>query len=553
MRSALLFTLIAIAAAQISKSSGPEPVRLLGAICRGEAPLQILGPHKLVMLPGMGNDHLQADTQSAEAQRWFDYGLTLARSFEHADAILAFQQAESADPTCSLCVWGEAWSRGPTINYPVDAAQIRTDLSLAQKAQGLSSPGTSERIKGLEAALIDRYRGPDHAEAADRAYAQDIDVMNREAPEDVELAIFDAEAWLVMENDGDKSGLNHAVEVLRPLIAANLHYSGLIHFFIHATEDAGVPEMAAPYAKSVATLAPGASHMVHMPSHTEYRLGQYEEAGLANVAALEVDREYAEKTEFPTPLGRLMYHFHDIQFGLAAAMMSGDGKLMLEFVQRFNRDFPDPVHYDPRAQMTAGMTYAAFGRSAPTSAVLAAPGIVPGDPFLGALRHYARGEAFIRLGRVGDAMAEAAQVSLAVSASSTEKPATTSLLVTIARLDLQGRAAMLEHDLGAAATAFGEAAKIQDEQLTQNVDPPRWWYPVRRSLAAALLAQGDAAGAIREASTVLTRWKLDPVTLAVKAQAEHALGESGSKEDWAAASRGWRGGHGQLQHDLLPL
>ena len=552
-RSAVLLGLLAVAVSQISRSSGPENVRLLGPICRGEAPLQILGPHKLLMLPGMGNDHLDADTKSPEAQRWFDYGLTLARSFEHADAMLAFQKAQGTDPTCSLCVWGEAWARGATINYPVDAAQIKTNLGLAQKAQALAGPGTSQRLKGLEAALIDRYRDPDHAEAGDRAYAQDLDALNREAPKDVELAIFDAEAWLILENDGDRSGLPHAVEVLRPLIPANLHYSGLIHFYIHATEEEGEPELAAPYAKSVATLAPGASHMVHMPSHTEYRLGQYQEAADANVAALEVDREYAQKTDFPTPLGRLMYHFHDIQFGLAAAMMSGDGKLALEFVQRFNRDFPDPDHYEPRAQMTAGMTYAAFGRFAPTDTVLAAPDVIPGDPFLEAMRHYARGEAFIRLGRASDAKAEAAEVSLPASASSTEQPATTSLVVTIARLDLQGRADMLEHDPGAAAIAFGEAAKIQDQHLTEKVDPPRWWYPVRRSLAAALLAQGDVTGAIREVSIVLTSWKLDPVALAVKAQAEQALGDSGSQQDWASARSAWRGTPAQLQHDLLPL
>jgi tetratricopeptide (TPR) repeat protein len=551
--SAFLLGLLAVAASQISRPSGPENVQLLGAICRGEAPLQILGPHKLLLLPGMGNDHMDADTRSLEAQHWFDYGLTLARSFEHADAMLAFQKAQAADPTCSLCVWGEAWARGPTINYPVDAAKISTNLRLAQRARALASPGASERIKGLESALIDRYRDPEHAQAGDHVYAQDLDAMNRDAPEDVELAIFDAEAWLIMENDGDRSGLDHAVEVLRALIPANLHYSGLIHFYIHATEEAGEPELAAPYAKSVATLAPAASHMVHMPSHTEYRLGQYEEAARANVAALEVDREYAEKTAFPTPLGRLMYHFHDIQFGLAAAMMSGDGTLALDFVQRFNRDFPDPAHYDPRAQMTAAMTYAAFGRFAPTSTVLATDDVVPGDPFLQAMRHYARGEAFVRLGRAVEVKAEAAQVSLAASATGVEKPSTTSLVVRIARLDLQGRAEMLEHDPGAAATAFGEAMRIQDEQLTANIDPPRWWYPVRRSLAAALLAQGDAAGAMREASTVLTRWKLDPVALALKAQAEQALGQPGADLDWAAAASGWRGGAAQLQHDLLPL
>ena len=86
---AALFALATPAAS----SSVVDPPLLLGPICHAEAPPGIAGPHKLVMLPGMGNDHMDADTTNAEAQRWFDYGLTLGRSFEHGDAVLAFQRA----------------------------------------------------------------------------------------------------------------------------------------------------------------------------------------------------------------------------------------------------------------------------------------------------------------------------------------------------------------------------------------------------------------------------------------------------------------------------
>src|SRR5580658_4062393 len=116
MRSVLLAALLSLAAPAAPSSAPDEPL-LLGPICHGEPPPGIAGPHRLVMLPGMGNDHMAADTRSAEAQRWFDYGLTLARSFEHSDAVLAFQRAEAADPTCSICAWGEAWAAGPNINF----------------------------------------------------------------------------------------------------------------------------------------------------------------------------------------------------------------------------------------------------------------------------------------------------------------------------------------------------------------------------------------------------------------------------------------------------
>ncbi len=534
MRLALIVTLAALAL-PAATSSAPDAPLLLGPICHGEPPPSIAGPHRLVMLPGMGNDHMAADTPSAEAQRWFDYGLTLARSFEHGDAVLAFQRAEAADPTCSLCVWGEAWAGGPNINFPPPPSEIPRLLALAMKAQALAGPDADAPIKPLEAALVDRYGGA----GGDAAYARDLDALQRARPEDVEVAIFDAEAWLIMENHhDDPSGPTRAVQVLEPLVPSHPNYSGLIHFYVHATEDAGVPERAAPYAAKLAVLAPSASHMVHMPSHTWYRLGRYEDAARANVAALDADLAYAEKTNAPTPLGRLTYHFHDIQFGLGAAMLSGDRAIALKLVRQFDQDFPTPATFISRDEGAAAQAFAAFGRFAPPQAVLAEPDTVSAKPYLEAMRHYARGEAYLRLGQADRAGAEAALVVAPAGGSVTPLHAT---LTLIARLTLQGDVELLDHHPDAAVDAFTKAAAIQEARLVRNDDPPAWWYPVRRSLAAALLAKGDAAGAVREASSVLLTWKLDPVTLAIRAQAERKLGQLGARLDAAQARSAWRG------------
>eukprot|EP01035_Chromulina_nebulosa_P060261 gene60261-82445_t len=36
-------------------------------------------------------------------------------------------------------------------------------------------------------------------------------------------------------------------------------------------------------------------------------------------------------------------------------------------------------------------------------------------------------------------------------------------------------------------------------------DPPTWWYPARRSVAAALLAKGEPDKALAEANAVLAK------------------------------------------------
>jgi hypothetical protein len=296
-----------IASLQVAVAAGGKSQLLLGDVHYGYVPPVITGPHELVMLTGMGNDHMPVDTSNAEAQRWFDYALTLARAFEHSDAKLAFQKAARLDPSCSMCIWGEAYSLGPTMNFLVDRKQSAAALALALRAQRVAGARLSGEDRRLEAAMVDRYRHVDKSGNSDRVYARDLDHMLHDDPDNLEVAIFDAEAWLIMELHGDRSGLARVVTRLTPLVRANPNYTGLVHFYVHATEDAGEAQLAEPYAPVLAKFCPNASHLVHMPSHTYYRVGRYEDAAVANIAALRADIIYAEKTHFPVP--RLRRHW----------------------------------------------------------------------------------------------------------------------------------------------------------------------------------------------------------------------------------------------------
>jgi hypothetical protein len=119
-------------------------------------------------------------------------------------------------------------------------------------------------------------------------------------------------------------------------------------------------------------------------------------------------------------------------------------------------------------------------------------------------------------------------------------------VLQIARLTLLGDAALQQHRASEAIAAFRPAAGLQEARLAKDTDPPAWWYPVRRSLAAALLAKRDAKGAEREATAVLQIWSLDPVTLAIRAAARQALHEPDAAADLAAAHAGWHGDPAQL-------
>jgi hypothetical protein len=152
--------------------------------------------------------------------------------------------------------------------------------------------------------------------------------------------------------------------------------------------------------------------------------------------------------------------------------------------------------------------------------VLALP--QPKLPILIAAWRYARGEAFARQGNAEGVRKEAAAihgVSGKLSADDGSLQAET--MTYIARNVLTGRAALMEHRPADAALAFAQAAELQEGDMFRSfADPPAWYYPVRRDLAAALLEQRDSTGARREAQAALKFRPKDPETLALLSKLE---------------------------------
>jgi hypothetical protein len=95
---------------------------------------------------------------------------------------------------------------------------------------------------------------------------------------------------------------------------------------------------------------------------------------------------------------------------------------------------------------------------------------------------------------------------------------------------------MLEDNPQAAVAAFTRAAEIQG-MGEEGGDPPVIWYPTRRSLAAAMLASGDAAGAKAKVEELLIDWPSDPYSLFVLAEAEARLGNATAADAARALSR----------------
>jgi hypothetical protein len=541
----LLPAVLAMPVAAGEATIAPSVAELLAniPICGDELPVSAT-PR---IHPGYGNGGFTVTTKSEQAQAFFNNGMQLGHAFAHHAATAAFTEAAKLDPSCAMCAWGESWSAGPTINYPIDAGQQKAALGKVLAAEKLLTPQSPARERDMIAALKLRYVNGGGKAAGDSAFARAMDKLTLKYPQDNEVATIAADAWMIPDALNSTTGnLPRAVALLEGVLKRNPDYTPAIHFYIHATEMSGFPKRAEPYADKLAKLAPESSHLIHMPSHTFYWVGRYQDAADANVAAANLGARDAKIDGMTQPgaVWQLPYHGHNVQYGVGGALISGDAKAALSLSDPMIEAMtPLPVD-NLYMQMGMGTGYFAEGRFADPAKVMALPEPNAKQPYSRQFRLYAQGEAQARLGNAAAVRAALAKVTLPPLPSKPDTLATQARqLVLIAQLVLEGRAAMLEKKPAVAQRAFLKAAKLDESTVMRTLsDPPAWWYPVRRSYAAALLASGNPRAAVKQTGLVLARRPADPVTLAIRADAEEKLGmKAESARDRAAALRGWRG------------
>ena len=493
-RPVLVLPLLLALCAGCTRSAPADPAADEAALVkRAGAPL----------FKGMGDYHRPITTRDAGAQRYFDQGMVLAFGFNHAEAIRSFRAAQKLDPQCAMCVWGEALATGPNINVTskgkaiMSPADRKAAYAAAQKAISLQA-NASDVERALMAALATRYDGKEDSDRdpQDRAYAAAMKSVVERFPKDDDAAAMYAEAWMnTMPWDyWSASGQPkpETVEVLNALeriIARSPRHPLALHLYIHATEASKTPGLAEKAADTLATLVPGAGHLVHMPAHTYWRVGRYHDASEVNVKAAAVDESYIKQCNaqgfYPAA-----YYPHNIHFLWAASTMEGRSQVALEAARKVAanvrleqiKDFPTVEYF--KTIPLVGLVQ--FGR---WQEILNEPAPDAGLDYFAAIRHYARGVALARTGKLADARAErAALVPLRDSVKVTfldtnDLPATT--LLKIADALLQGEIALAENSTGAAIRHFEAAVNTQDS--LPYMEPPFWYYPTRQSLGATLM------------------------------------------------------------------
>src|SRR5215831_11356383 len=70
----------------------------------------------VTLYKGLGAWRHPITTSNADAQKYFDQGLSLLYSFNRYESLRSFRKAAELDPSATMAYWGMAMAQGPYIN-----------------------------------------------------------------------------------------------------------------------------------------------------------------------------------------------------------------------------------------------------------------------------------------------------------------------------------------------------------------------------------------------------------------------------------------------------
>lgn len=465
------------------------------------------------IMQGIGNASLKITTNSAEAQAYFNQGLRLLHDFWDFESYRAFNEAARLDPNAAMAYWGEFEALKMRGRVKDDT---RAALDKAKSLMDQASDHERYYIRAAEHELDQDKPGED------AAYQHEMEALINRYPDDQ-----DAQALLALnvmdgfDSDGNpRSGELYSQAILRNLLAAHPDNAAANHYWIHAVEDSSRPELALDSADVLASMAPNSGHMVHMPGHIYWRVGDYERARESFLASMHVDEAYMASQKIQ-PANDWNYA-HNLAYLIAACAEAGRYHEGLEIAKKL-RDIPSPTGMTAASFVVwAGASVArvhirfgdwqavpqdpiAFGRDAASVSV-------PAKSYADGLNAYAKGMDAIEKGDLAEAAHQSELLDASLWRLEATKPAkkadamdmsniepteddptqVLNLLGTMS-LDLRGNVKIAQGDSDGGLKLIEQAA--EKERNLGYSEPPRYFRPEEESLGYAdlRLRQWDKA------------------------------------------------------------
>jgi tetratricopeptide (TPR) repeat protein len=514
------------------------------------------------LMEGFGDWHHPVSTGNPQAQQFFDQGLRLIYAFNHDEAARSFQRAAELDPKMPMAYWGIAEAVGPNYNDPASDDRFKKAHEAIQKAVDLSSSASPSEKAYIEAmALRFPEDGTDRRKAAE-AYHDAMREVTKKFLDDLDAATLFAEAgmnlhpWGLWHQDGTpQEGTEEILATLESVIKREPNHMGAIHYYIHSVEASRSPERALAGANRLAALAPAAGHIVHMPAHIYIRTGDYASAVKTNEQAAAADRTYL-KASGAQGIYPMMYYSHNLHFIAMCSAMNGNYAEAKRTADMLAAHVGPHVKEMPPIEGFMTIPLAVDVRFHRWDDILKAQQPDPTMKVASVFSHFARGMALAATGKTSEAEADYKLVSNAVEATPPDvvfaMPVNNKAkdVLKIARDVLGAKIALAKKDTAVAIEKLKSAVAVQDS-LKYN-EPEDWFFPVRESLGATLLMNGDAVGAEKVFREDIERHPRNPRSLyglqeALKAQ----------KRDYDAGfvqkqfQTSWKGGSTSLKVEDL--
>lgn len=505
------------------------------------------------LLEGFGAAEATVTTSVPQARQFFAQGMALGWAFNHGEAVRSFKAALAADPACAMCAWGVAWQLGPNINdkgrSQLQAAQQHLDVAVRHAA------GATARERALIDALAVRYahasqaretaplaagvcgKGPGRgASPLDHAYAQRLQALMAAYPDDPDIVALWVEAMMVAHprlawpsapGAAPTAELQDIASRLEGALARHPQHTGLNHYLIHAMDHPSVAARALPAAERIARLAPGAPHLVHMPSHTYAHLGRYEEAARANEQALQAERAYHDRARTQGFEPASDWRYHNQHFLWFAHLMAGRGDDALAAARRNAGLFGSGSYaYGEYVHSLPIFTLVRLER---WQDVLREP-TPPGSGLARAVTHGARGVALARLGRPAEAKTELAALQEVEARLRNDRTSSNDEGRWLARGTADISLGRLEAEIAAAEGRWPAAEAHQRRTMREaagydQAEPAMFGAGMRLALGELLLRAGKPQEAVTVFQEELVErpssgWALRGLAQAARAQGD---------------------------------
>jgi hypothetical protein len=261
---------------------------------------------------------------------------------------------------------GKKGKQKPSTPDDVNGSQQRIDGD-----NGCAS--TPEAISDVETQLLFAIRkltchpGLDHALSDDivgRPYADAMRKVYEKYPEDPEVVYCFAEAlmvlnaWQLYEFPTGKAVSPDVVEtraVLEKALKLHKDHAGLCHMYVHLSEMSAEPEKALTACLPLRNNFPHAGHLIHMPTHIDVLVGDYEKCVRYNSKAIAADERSMQNS--PETAGRESFYFgyivHNYHMAVYGAILGGFEKIAMEIATKLNtivneemfEEYPDLTAY----------------------------------------------------------------------------------------------------------------------------------------------------------------------------------------------------------------